>query len=83
MIQLGFYKKKDKTQGPSYWKLNSGILENKDYKNLLEQLDRKKRKIPRPYRLVGQRKKIYTRLNEKLLHTAKRNRKKTITITTS
>ena len=33
MITLNFYPKHEKKRGPSYWKLNSSILQNKDYKN--------------------------------------------------
>ena len=35
MISISIKKKKKtaKKRGPSYWKLNSSILENKDYKN--------------------------------------------------
>ena len=52
MIQLGFYKKNEKTRGPSYWKLNSGILENKEYKNKINTFwknwQEKKGKYPDP-----------------------------------
>ena len=33
MIKLSIHKKNEKKRGPSYWKLNSSILENKEYKN--------------------------------------------------
>ena len=33
MITLNFYPKHEKKRGPSYWKLTSSILQNKDYKN--------------------------------------------------
>ena len=33
MITLSIHEKNEKKWGPSYWKLNSSILENKDYKN--------------------------------------------------
>ena len=33
MITLNTHKRNEKKRGPSYWKLNSSILENKDHKN--------------------------------------------------
>ena len=33
MISISTQKKKPKKRGPSYWKFNSSILENKDYTN--------------------------------------------------
>ena len=30
---MSIHKKTEKKRGPSYWKLNSSILENKDHKN--------------------------------------------------
>ena len=33
MITLTFCRKNEKKRGPSYWKLNWSILQNKDYKN--------------------------------------------------
>ena len=33
MISISIHKKTEKKRGPSYWKLNSSILENKDHKN--------------------------------------------------
>ena len=33
MIKISFHQKKEKKRGPSYWKLNASIFENKDYKN--------------------------------------------------
>ena len=33
MISISIQKKTEKKRGPSYWKLNSSILENKDHKN--------------------------------------------------
>ena len=33
MLTLGIHEKNEKKRGPSYGKLNSSILENKDYKN--------------------------------------------------
>ena len=33
MISISIQKKKPKKRGPSYWKFNSSILENKDYTN--------------------------------------------------
>ena len=57
MITLNFYPKHEKKRGPSYWKLNSSILQNKDYKNKITSFwhkwQQKKPKIPRPYHLVG------------------------------
>ena len=33
MITLNIHKKNERKRGPLYWKLNSSILENKEYKN--------------------------------------------------
>ena len=68
MVQLGFYKKNEKTPGPSYWKLNSGILENKDYKNKINTFWKnwqvKKGKYPDPTVWWDNGKKVIQGLTE-------------------
>ena len=42
MITLNIHKKNERKRGPSYWKLNSSILENKDYKNKISSFSQKR-----------------------------------------
>ena len=55
MLSISIQKKTGKKRGPSYWKLNSSILENKDYKNKITSFWQRWQERKRNYEdLVGQ-----------------------------